>query len=357
MMREEIILVVDDHKPLKDVIQGMLEVEDYTVFTAPDGRQGLEMMEQVHPDLIVSDIMLPIMNGFEFCKTVRARPEWANIPFIFLTARTEKEDILRGIRAGADDYLSKPFVPQKLVDAVASKLRRSRIIDEYLRGAKYDDQLPPTEPDHLTGGIAHDMHGGLDVIHHVVRFLGGDLADTVYASNPVKISRSLNLCDLVLRNLGKLGGRAIFQPDWVNIETVVRDVMLVLEYKLVEVKPVIDIAPDTPQILSDEGQMKQVFMNLIANAGEAMPDGGTLTVRTQRKEQMLCIEVSDTGCGILPEDQNKVFYESFTTKNQGYGFGLTIVRTIITHHGGTIEMESEVGKGTTFTLHLPTKPK
>ena len=103
--------------------------------------------------------------------------------------------------------------------------------------------------------------------------------------------------------------------------------------------------------------MKQVLMNLLTNAGEAMPDGGTLTVRTRREERMLCIEVSDTGCGIPPEDQDKVFYESFTTKNQGYGFGLTIVRTIITHHGGTIEMESEVGKGTTFTVRLPTRPK
>jgi signal transduction histidine kinase len=122
---------------------------------------------------------------------------------------------------------------------------------------------------------------------------------------------------------------------------------------LVDVNLVVNADPDVPEILADEGQMKQVFMNLIKNAGEAMPDGGTLTFHTRREGQMLRVEVSDTGCGISPENQERVFQEFFTTKDRGYGLGLHIVHTIIKRHGGTIRVESEPGQGATFILHLP----
>ncbi len=126
-----------------------------------------------------------------------------------------------------------------------------------------------------------------------------------------------------------------------------------LERKLADIELVVDADADTPVIIADEGQMQQVFMNLIKNAGEAMPDGGTLTVRTRRREGMLHIELNDTGCGISPENRERLFQEFFTTKKEGYGLGLLVVHTIINRHMGTIKVESKVGEGTTFILHLP----
>jgi two-component system NtrC family sensor kinase len=214
-------------------------------------------------------------------------------------------------------------------------------------------QFPLAEFSRLTDGIVHDMRSGLGVIRNTLGFLEDDLADDAHQSDLLKISHSLDFCELVLRNLSALGGQDIFQPKWVNLEAIMREMFFILERKLVDVDLVIETDPDAPEILADEGQTKQVFMNLIKNAGEAMPDGGTLTIRTRREDEKLRIEVSDTGCGISPEDQERLFEEFFTTKDRGYGLGLHIVNTIVKRHGGTIAVESEVGQGTTFTLCLP----
>jgi Response regulators consisting of a CheY-like receiver domain and a winged-helix DNA-binding domain len=108
------ILVVEDHEPLLNAIRMVLQRAGYTVLTATDGQKGLEVMERVRPDLIVADIMMPNMDGYEFYHAVRARPDGLTIPFIFLTARTTREDILRGKSMGAEDYLTKPFDPEDL---------------------------------------------------------------------------------------------------------------------------------------------------------------------------------------------------------------------------------------------------
>ncbi len=220
-----------------------------------------------------------------------------------------------------------------------------------------NSQLPLAEISRLTDGIVHDIRNGLGVIRNTIGFLEDDLAGSAHQADLVKISRSLDFCELVLRNLSALGGQDIFQPKWVTLDTIVREVFFMLERKLVDVNLVMNTDPNVPEILADEGQMKQVFMNLIKNAGEAMPDGGILTFRTRREGEVLRIEISDTGSGISPENQAKLFQAFFTTKERGYGLGLHIVNTIVVRHGGSIEVESSVSKGTTFILHLPIESK
>jgi len=224
-----------------------------------------------------------------------------------------------------------------------------------------ENQEAPSEPETisfnnfglLVAGIVHDLRGGLGIIRNIVGFMEDDLVDSAYQADLCKISRSLDFCELVLRNLSTLGGQDIFQPQAVKLKDIVEEVFSILERKLVDVTLVVETDHNVPEILADEGQMKQVFMNLGKNAGEAMPDGGTLTFRTCREGQMLRVEVSDTGCGISPENQQRLFHEFFTTKDRGYGLGLHIVHMIVKRHGGTIEVESKEGKGTTFILHLP----
>ena len=240
------------------------------------------------------------------------------------------------------------------------QLRKQRT-DLWRRLSEYESQAPQTangqfplaELSRLTDSIVHDMRSGLGIIRSTIGLLQGDLEDSFHQTDLVKISRSLDFCELVLRNLSALGGQDIFQPQSVNLDAIVCEVFFMLERKMVDVNLTVDTAPDVPEIMADEGQMKQVFMNLIKNAGEAMPDGGTLTFHTRREGQMLRVEVSDTGCGISPENQDRVFQEFFTTKDRGYGLGLHIVRTIVERHGGAVAVESEPGKGTTFILDLP----
>lgn len=127
-MKELCILVVEDHEPLQLAIQTILEAEGWRVQTASDGMEGLEMMAATRPDLILADIMMPRMDGWAFYKAVRARKEWVAIPFIFLTAKTRREDILKGIELGAEDYITKPFEPEALVVAVRARLARAEAL-------------------------------------------------------------------------------------------------------------------------------------------------------------------------------------------------------------------------------------
>jgi CheY-like chemotaxis protein len=125
-MGRQRILVVDDHKSLLAAIRELLETEGYTVLAAADGVQALQMMEENRPDLILADVLMPRMDGYALYKAVRARPEWASIPFIFLTAKAEEEDLSKGKGLGVEEYITKPFDPQDLLAAVRAQLGHKR---------------------------------------------------------------------------------------------------------------------------------------------------------------------------------------------------------------------------------------
>lgn len=124
-MSQETILIVEDNPILREGLQEMLELEDFSVFTAANGQQALDEMESCKPDLILSDIAMPVLDGYAFFRAVRARSEWVSIPFVFLTARGEREDVLVGKDMGAEDYLVKPVTREDLVTVVNSRLERS----------------------------------------------------------------------------------------------------------------------------------------------------------------------------------------------------------------------------------------
>jgi putative two-component system response regulator len=125
-MNRETLLVVEDNHALREGLREMLGMEGFTVLTASNGREALDNMQSITPDLILSDIAMPEMDGFAFFEAVRNKPEWVTIPFVFLTARGEKQDVLTGKDLGAEDYLVKPLTRDELVTAVRSRLSRSR---------------------------------------------------------------------------------------------------------------------------------------------------------------------------------------------------------------------------------------
>ena len=129
-MGEKCILVVDDRGTLLAAIREILEMEGYTVLIALDGTQALQVMKEVRPDLIVADILMPRMDGYTLYETIRARPEWASIPFIFLTAKAAKEDVSKGKDMGAEGYITKPFDPDALLEAISAQLEKLTPDDE-----------------------------------------------------------------------------------------------------------------------------------------------------------------------------------------------------------------------------------
>jgi signal transduction histidine kinase len=236
----------------------------------------------------------------------------------------------------------------------ADLLRRLTQAQEPRQGS--DGQFLLSELSRITDGIVHDMRNGLGIIRNTVGIMQDELAQTPHENNIRKINRSLDFCEVVLRNLSALGGQDILNAEPVDLASVASEMFFMLENKLIDVKLAIE-GESKPIILADEGHMKQVFMNLIKNAAEAMPEGGTLTCRFHRKGDMMHVEVQDTGHGISDANQQRLFRELFTTKERGYGLGLFIVRTVAERHGGEISVQSQIGKGTTFTLLLPVEVK
>jgi signal transduction histidine kinase len=217
-------------------------------------------------------------------------------------------------------------------------------------------QFPLAELSRLTDGIVHDLRNGMGIIRNTVGFMHDDLVNTPHETDVLKILRSLDFCEVVMRNLSALGGQDILNPEQVDLRVIASEMFFMLENKLVDVKLNLE-GDDQPVILADEGHMKQVFMNLIKNAAEAMPEGGILTCRFHRKDDMMRVEIQDTGHGVSEENQQRLFREFFTTKERGYGLGLFIVRTIVERHGGQISVQSKLGEGTTFILLMPIEVK
>ena len=215
-----------------------------------------------------------------------------------------------------------------------------------------NDQFPLAELSRITGGIVHDLRNGMGIIRNTIGFMHDDLVNTPHEKDVVKIKRSLDFCEVVMRNLSALGGQDILNPEQVNLKEITQEMFFMLENKLVDVELVVE-GDEEPVILADEGHMKQVFMNLIKNAAEAMPEGGTLTCRFHREGDMMRVEIHDTGQGMSEDNQERLFRDFFTTKERGYGLGLFIVHTIIERHGGEISVQSKIGEGTTFILLMP----
>lgn len=414
------ILVVDDERDICDLIAFTLRFAGHEVMAATNGEEAVEFACHYIPDMILLDVRMPRMNGYEACRILKTSSILKDIPVVFLSARGQESEIQQGMDVGAEEYLLKPFTPDQLTNRIKAILakfgkgsdteprtegsyqkenfdslmrqfwqneaeraelsRRLRQEQEQLdktsktlspksalgrffsallhRPTKVqapNTQFPLTELSRITDGIVHDMRNGIGIIRNTIGFMSDDLANTPHAKDVVKISRSLDFCEVVLRNLSALGGEEVMRPEWVNLETIVREICFMLENKLVDVNLVIETDESDPKIWADQGHMKQVFMNLIKNAGEAMPDGGTLTCRFQKEDTMMKIEIQDTGRGISKANQKRLFKEFFTTKERGYGVGLFVVSSIVERHGGTISVKSTEGQGTTFTLLLPAK--
>ncbi len=140
-MSGELILIVEDNEPLSQGLREWLQMVGYQVELAPNGKDGLRRLEAHMPDIIISDISMPVLDGFEFFESVRTRPEWTTIPFLFLTVRAEKKDVLIGKGLGADDYITKPWGPEELLTAIRVKLKRTQDIALAQLQAAYKDSL------------------------------------------------------------------------------------------------------------------------------------------------------------------------------------------------------------------------
>ncbi|MBU0704805.1 MAG: response regulator [Chloroflexi bacterium] len=361
------ILVVEDHESLLSAIQDILEAEGYTVYTAIDGIQALERMEKSYPDLVVADIMMPRMDGHELYAAIRARPEWVRIPFIFLTAKAERADILKGKELGAEDYLTKPFDPQELVVAVRARLARAR--DIWMATEVEFDQLKQQ----IITVLGHELRTPLT---YVMGYTDLALDDPASLSSEGlqnlllgvkqgadRLSRLVEDFLLLTRldsgqAVGEYHMLARVYSDWgVFVEGAVRkfDEQAAKSGVTLEVKSL----PDLPPVRLCEPFFVDALGRLVDNGIKfSRGEGKLVTVSVQVVDEWVEIVVQDEGVGIPAAGMPHLF-ERFRQigreemEQQGRGLGLTIAQELIHLHDGQVIAESEFGKGSTFTIRLP----
>ena len=365
-MSKQRILVVDDHEPLLKAIQGILEEEGYTIFTAQDGTKALEMMRKVYPNLIIADIMMPRMDGYALYEAIRTEPEWVAIPFIFLTAKAEREDRLKGKGMGAEDYLTKPFDPQELVVAVSSRLGRAQAIQE-AADAQFD-----ILKQQIASVLGHELRTPLTYVRGYTELA----LDEVPTTNDLQdflmgIKRGADRLNQLVEDLmlmvqidtGRTASEflmmAQIHPD---LESVLTTSIQQHERYAASRGVTLELAavePNLPPVRICEPIFINALGRLIDN-GIKFSQGEVkqVTVSAQVTDRWVEVAVSDKGVGIATKDIPHLF-QRFRQINrdrmeqQGAGLGLALAQELVQLHDGEITVESTLGEGSTFTIRLP----
>jgi len=363
------VLIVDDVADNLNLLSDMLTQRGFSVKVAFSGPEALEAIDQEHPDLILLDIQMPDMDGYEVCRRLKANQDTQDIPVIFLSALSETEDILKGFEVGGVDYVSKPFQTREVIARVNSQItlskQRQRIVDLRERDQKQFEQLNQMR-DRFLHATAHDLKNpltGVMLYSQKLRYMQADevgelpeVADGI-EQNARKMQRLITdildlaqlqigeMLNLHLTNVVPLLIRALQGAD---IHARNKQIELILE------------APETPVKLSlDEHYFERVLDNLVGNALKYTPDGGQVALSLHEEADRVLISVADSGIGIPAEDLPHVFDAFYRVrkashkKQSGSGLGLSIVAAIVQQHGGEISAESEEGRGSIFTIELP----
>lgn len=463
--REKVhILIVEDSPTQAAKLGHLLSEHGYDVSTAKDGRGTLEFLKNKKPDLIISDIIMPVMDGYELCRIIKEDSTLSTIPVILLTSLSNPVEVINGLKCGADNFITKPykdeFILSRIEHVLASRELRKlsdseQGIEVYFSGDRHyiksdrvqvidlllstyenaieknceldeankellalHDRLQKTnaellqlnlELDHrvaertaeierkseevkvvsqqllqteklatmgeLAASIAHELNNPLATVSlRIESLMAQTSGDDPHLRELEIIGQEVERMAKLVAALLQSSRRSQPQISTVDVCGEIENTIELIHYHLrkYNVKIIREFAPGVPKIHADRQQLRQLFLNLFTNAGDAMPAGGTLTIRTYVQEaesgttsnlqpatrnQFVVIEIADTGSGISPEILSKVSETFFTTKpeGKGTGLGLAICRRVVQDHKGTFEITSScrIPKGTTVRIVFP----
>jgi len=356
------LLIVDDTPINIDVLVGLLSPQ-YRTRIATSGKIALSLCAKEIPDLILLDIMMPEMDGYEVCQRLKEKEETKDIPIIFVTAKGETEDETKGLALGAVDYISKPITPAIVLARVETHLEVNRQRQNIEKSYSKLQELEALR-DNLVHMVVHDMRGPLSLMngHLEILKMGSDFKDKELRHMDA-ITRS---CDGLIEMVSTLLDVSRFDNDEMPLQMEVQNIVQLVKetaapYQALGDGPsvVIESSFDTLPLLCDQSIIERVITNLIGNAVKFTPKDGTVSLALEKTDQEVKISVSDTGPGISPEFHEKIFEKfgqvEMENKSRKYstGFGLTFCKLAVEAHGGTIGVDSEVGKGSIFWFRLP----
>jgi signal transduction histidine kinase len=396
-----LILIVDDSPTNLEVISATLTQAGFAVITATDGDRALKQVQTHAPDLVLLDVTMPGIDGFETCQRLKTQPNGRHIPIIFMTAITDASSKIRALEMGAVDYVTKPFQEREVLARVRTHLQLRKLTQDLEAQLIQSEKMSAIGL--LVAGVAHEINNPIGCIQGNLRHTEGYVKDLLrlislyqqhYPQPDPAIQDEMCAIDLdyLHQDLPKLlyamqagvhrireisDGLRTFsrgdsdRPVPYDIHEGIDSTLLILKHRLqsttqrLEIKVIKDYA-DLPLVECYAGQLNQVFMNLIANAIDAIDecpqttlDAHQITIKTDlAAENQVVIRVRDNGAGMSEDIQQKIFDQLFTTKavGKGTGLGLAIAHQIIAEkHGGRISVHSTPGQGAEFAIHLPLK--
>jgi signal transduction histidine kinase len=399
------VLLAEDEPVSRRLLQRHLESWGHEVAVAADGAEAWRLFEGGTFPLVLTDWMMPELDGPGLIQRIRSRPGPGYVYIILLTARSQKEDVVVGMEAGADDFVAKPFdrdelrvrvrAGERVVQLEHTLAEQNRALREAQAALVQTEKLASLGQ--LAAGIAHEINNPVAYVTNNLAVLRRDVTAALAVLDRYRSGRDSLKPDLVaevdrmeealdlpyvreslprlceksleglrrvrdivknLRDFARLD-EADFKEADLNaaLDATVEILRHEIQAKAIQLRR---CPGELPPVLCHPGKINQVFLNLLVNAVHACEPGGTIVVRTRAESapQGVVIEVEDNGCGIRPEHLPHLFEPFFTTKpvGQGTGLGLSVSYGIVRDHGGVIEVGSAVGRGSTFRVRLPLRP-
>lgn len=363
------ILIVDDVMSNVLLLKVLLTNEKFNIVTASNGNQALDQVKKENPDLILLDVMMPDMSGLEVSQKLKADPEAAHIPIIFLTVLNSTADIVKGFQVGGNDFISKPFNKEELIIRVSHQI--SLVAAKRIIEAK-TEELKKTiiGRDKLYSVIAHDLRSPMGSIKMVLNMLilslpkekiGEDMYELLTMANQTTedvFSLLDNLLKWTKSQIGKL--KVVYQDiDMVEVVEGVGEIFAMVA-GLKNIRLRIE-SPECQAVHADIDMIKTVIRNLISNAIKFSNEGSEVLIKVEESDGMSVVSVKDSGCGIDEESQKKLLhtdthFSTFGTNNEeGSGLGLLLCQDFVVKNGGKLWFTSVKDEGSTFYFSIPLK--
>lgn len=357
--RKQSILIIDDNPMNFLLTSKVLEINDYISITAESGLEGIAQIELEIPSLILLDVMMPEMDGYEVCRRIKAVEKWKEIPIIFLTANSHTENLVEGFDAGGVDYITKPFKSEELLVRIKNHIELAESRKTILEMNRSRDKVYSI--------IAHDIRSPLSGILMTLDTIDQGYLDPssedfkeIIHQLKIRTKDTSTLLTSLLNWTRTQGDNMMLHPKETNINQVINSCILLLE--AVAKNKNVSILMELSEYIDcwcDDVSINTVFRNIISNAIKFTPNNGTITITGKISNSNVEISITDTGVGMADDAIRKIFEEnqhftsSGTDNEQGTGLGLMLVKDFVKKNNGSLRVESKLKEGTIFTVILP----